>query len=61
MGDMVPLATLVDIESISGPEYTNRFNFIVLLKSQEPPHKAILPLRLWRLWKKSLEKFYLPI
>jgi HAE1 family hydrophobic/amphiphilic exporter-1 len=25
-GDMVPLATLVDIESISGPEYTNRFN-----------------------------------
>jgi len=25
-GDMVPLATLVDVESISGPEYTNRFN-----------------------------------
>ncbi|WP_422358570.1 efflux RND transporter permease subunit [Reichenbachiella sp.] len=25
-GDMVPLATLVDIEPISGPDYTNRFN-----------------------------------
>lgn len=25
-GDMVPLATLVDVENISGPEYTNRFN-----------------------------------
>ncbi|WP_456459496.1 efflux RND transporter permease subunit [Reichenbachiella sp.] len=25
-GDMVPLATLVDIEAISGPDYTNRFN-----------------------------------
>jgi HAE1 family hydrophobic/amphiphilic exporter-1 len=25
-GDMVPIATLVDVESISGPEYTNRFN-----------------------------------
>ena len=25
-GDMVPLATIADIEAISGPEYTNRFN-----------------------------------
>ncbi len=25
-GDMVPLATIVDIKSISGPEYTTRFN-----------------------------------
>lgn len=25
-GDMVPLATLVSVESIAGPEYTNRFN-----------------------------------
>ncbi|MBD79423.1 MAG: hydrophobe/amphiphile efflux-1 family RND transporter [Crocinitomicaceae bacterium] len=25
-GDMVPLATIVDIEPISGPDYTNRFN-----------------------------------
>jgi HAE1 family hydrophobic/amphiphilic exporter-1 len=39
-GDMVPLATLVDIEAISGPDYTNRFNLFRAVEVTGGPAKG---------------------